>query len=64
MEKYNVSLELLQRIKKAAKYAGLRWEPIAARPEQADAFCRKVEDQIRQDDLDAKLIAMYDRRPL
>lgn len=40
---YSVSKAQLKRIKKCAKYAGLNWEQIAARPGTADEFCEKVE---------------------
>ena len=40
---YFVSDDLLKRIKKCAKYAGMRWESIACRPSTATSFCRLVE---------------------
>ena len=40
---YLVSESLLKRIKKCAKYAGMRWESIACRPSTATSFCRLVE---------------------
>ena len=40
---YLVSADLLKRIKKCAKYAGMRWESIACRPSTASSFCRLVE---------------------
>ena len=43
---YFVTKKQLQRIKKCAKYAGLNWEQIAARPGTADEFCEKVEKDI------------------
>ena len=47
---YSVSKAQLKRIKKCAKYAGLNWEQIAARPGTADEFCEKVEKEIKEND--------------
>ena len=43
---YSVSKAQLKRIKKCARYAGLAWQQIAARPSTADDFCEKVEKEM------------------
>ena len=45
---YLISRDLLKRIKKCAKHAGLPWESIACRPSTAANFCLRVEYDINR----------------
>ena len=42
-DKYFLTAAGLQRVKAAAKHAGLQWKAIAARPSTALQFCEQVE---------------------
>lgn len=56
--KYNLTPDDLQRVKKAAKYAGLPWQSVAARPSTALDFCVQVEaEQARKHEIAEKLAA-------
>jgi len=44
--KYYLTHSALRRVRAAAKYAGLHWKSIAARPSTALEFCKRVEAEM------------------
>ena len=45
----------IERIKRAAEYAGFPWRPICERPKTARRFMRRVEAEMRQGEIRAEL---------
>lgn len=45
---FRLTKKEIQRVKRAARFAGIPWQPICSRPETARSFYRRVEAEMRR----------------